>query len=224
MSDKRALEVPATHRPAATLSNVKGKRDAPSLPANVTCLHSTQTNRSEPTMCVSGMPGAQSCKCSCEVTFSQPKHSFVIMVATPFWNSGEIRGIARDGAADQVERHNRIVAQSRATRHGTARHQEKPDPPWARLFRAQGVSGATAPADVTTRAVRAGDLTRKFARSSTSPLSVMSENSTSTKGAALCRVQETSAYPKRYPIWSERKAGIWDKDRVKGAAEQAKMP
>jgi hypothetical protein len=31
------------------------------------------------------MPGAQSCKCSCEVTFSQPKHSFVIMVATPFW-------------------------------------------------------------------------------------------------------------------------------------------
>ena len=59
------------HRPAATLSNVKGKRDAPSLPANVTCLHSTQTNRSEPTMCVSGMPGAQSCKCSCEVTFSQ---------------------------------------------------------------------------------------------------------------------------------------------------------
>jgi len=51
------------------------------------------------------------------------------MVATPFWNSGEIRGIARDGAADQVERHNRIVAQSRATRHGTARHQEKPDRP-----------------------------------------------------------------------------------------------
>src|SRR5262245_22262421 len=34
------------------------------------------------------MPGAQSCKCSCEVTFSQPKHSFVIMVVTPFWNSG----------------------------------------------------------------------------------------------------------------------------------------
>ena len=123
------LRLRLAHRPAATLSNVKGKRDAPSLPANVTCLHSTQTNRSEPTMCVSGMPGAQSCKCSCEVTFSQPKHSFVIMIATPFWNSGEIRGIARDGAADQVERHNRIVAQSRATRHGTARHQEKPDPP-----------------------------------------------------------------------------------------------
>jgi hypothetical protein len=78
-----ALEIPVAHRPAATLSNVKGKRDAPSLPANVTCLHSTQTNCSEPTMCVSGMPGAQSCKCSCEVTFSQPKHSFVIMVATP---------------------------------------------------------------------------------------------------------------------------------------------
>jgi hypothetical protein len=38
----------ATHRPAATLSNVKGKRDAPSLPANVTCLHNTQTNRGEP--------------------------------------------------------------------------------------------------------------------------------------------------------------------------------
>ena len=36
----------------------------------------------------------------------------------------------------------------------------------------------------TTRAVRAGDLTRKFARSSTSPLSIMSENTTSTKGAA----------------------------------------
>jgi hypothetical protein len=88
------------HRPAATLSNVKGKRDAPSLPANVTCLHSTQTNRSEPTMCVSGMPGAQSCKCSCEVTFSQPKHSFVIMVATPFWNSGK-----GSGHADHVERH-----------------------------------------------------------------------------------------------------------------------
>src|SRR6516165_9836427 len=100
-----ALEVPVAHRPAATLSNVKGKRDAPSLPANVTCLHSTQTNRSEPTMCVPGMPGAQSCKCSCEVTFSQPKHSFVIMVATPFWNSGEVPGIARGGAADHVERH-----------------------------------------------------------------------------------------------------------------------
>jgi hypothetical protein len=48
------------------------------------------SNRSEPTMCVSGMPGAQSCKCSCEVTFSQPKHSFVIMVATPFWNNGAV--------------------------------------------------------------------------------------------------------------------------------------
>src|SRR5436189_2906806 len=32
--------------------------------------------------------GGAACKCSCEVTFSQPKHSFVIMVATPFWNSG----------------------------------------------------------------------------------------------------------------------------------------
>jgi hypothetical protein len=29
----------------------------------------------------------------------------VIMVATPFWNSGEVRGIARDGATDHVERH-----------------------------------------------------------------------------------------------------------------------
>src|SRR4029453_15505853 len=74
--------LPVAHRPAPTLSNVKEKCDAPSLPANVTCLHSTQTNRSEPTMCVSGLPGAQSCKCSCEVTFSQPKHSFVTMVAT----------------------------------------------------------------------------------------------------------------------------------------------
>jgi hypothetical protein len=52
------LRLRLAHRPAATLSNVKGKRDAPSLPANVTCLHSTQTNRSEPTMCVSGLPGA----------------------------------------------------------------------------------------------------------------------------------------------------------------------
>jgi hypothetical protein len=33
-------------------------------------------------MCVSGLPGAQSWKCSCDVTFSQPKHSFVTMVAT----------------------------------------------------------------------------------------------------------------------------------------------
>jgi hypothetical protein len=32
----------AAHRPAATLSNVKGKREAPSLPANVTCSHSSQ--------------------------------------------------------------------------------------------------------------------------------------------------------------------------------------
>jgi hypothetical protein len=37
----------------------------------------------------------------------------------------------------------RIVAQSRATRHRAGRHfhQEKPDPPWARLFRAQGSFG-----------------------------------------------------------------------------------
>jgi hypothetical protein len=34
------------------------------------------------------------------VTFSQPKHSFVIMVATPFWNSGKV-----SGHADHVERH-----------------------------------------------------------------------------------------------------------------------
>ena len=61
---------------------MKGKRDAPSLPANVTCPHSTQTNRSESAMCVSGRPGVQSCKCSCEVTFSQAKHSLVTMVAT----------------------------------------------------------------------------------------------------------------------------------------------
>jgi hypothetical protein len=106
------------HRPAATLSNVKGKRDAPSLPANVTCLHSTQTNRSEPTMCVSGMPGAQSCKCSCEVTFSQPKHSFVIMVATPFWNSGEVRGIARDGAP-RITSRGRPHCSANREQHGT---------------------------------------------------------------------------------------------------------
>jgi hypothetical protein len=56
-------------------------------------------------MCVSGMPGAQSCKCSCEVTFSQPKHSFETMVATPFWNSGEVQGDSRGGAPDHVERH-----------------------------------------------------------------------------------------------------------------------
>jgi hypothetical protein len=46
----------AAHRPAATLSNVKGKREAPSLPANVTCSHSSQTNLSEPAMWVSGIP------------------------------------------------------------------------------------------------------------------------------------------------------------------------
>jgi hypothetical protein len=34
----------------------------------------------------------QSCKCSCEVTFSQPKHSLVTMVATPLWNSGGSSG------------------------------------------------------------------------------------------------------------------------------------
>jgi hypothetical protein len=28
-------QIPVAHRPAGTLSNVKGKRDAPSLPANV---------------------------------------------------------------------------------------------------------------------------------------------------------------------------------------------
>src|SRR5262249_12518828 len=43
-----ALEVPMAHRPAATLSNAKGKREAPSLSANVVCPHSSQTNRSEP--------------------------------------------------------------------------------------------------------------------------------------------------------------------------------
>ena len=60
-----------------TLSNVKGNRSAPSLSARVTCPHSSQTNRSEPTMCVSAIPWAQSCKCRCAVTFPQPKHSFV---------------------------------------------------------------------------------------------------------------------------------------------------
>ena len=60
-----------------TLSNVKGNRSAPSLSARVTCPHSSQTNRSEPTMCVSAIPWAQSCKCRCAVTIPQPKHSFV---------------------------------------------------------------------------------------------------------------------------------------------------
>ena len=109
------------HRPAATLSNVKGKRDAPSLPANVTCLHSTQTNRSEPTMCVSGMPGAQSCKCSCEVTFSQPKHSFVIMVATPFLEQRRGRGDRVWWRRGSCRAAHRIVPQSRATRHHQGR-------------------------------------------------------------------------------------------------------
>jgi hypothetical protein len=122
------------HRPAATLSNVKGKRDAPSLSANVTCLHSTQTNRSEPTTCVSGMPGAQSCKCSCEVTFSQPKHSFVTMVATPFWNSGEVQGlrvVAPRIMSSGTPYCSAIESNTAPSEAGTARHQEKPDPPWA---------------------------------------------------------------------------------------------
>jgi hypothetical protein len=68
-----------------TLSNVKGNRSAPSLSARVTCPHSSQTNRSEPTMCVSAIPWAQSCKCRCAVTFPQPKHSFVtiFLLITP---------------------------------------------------------------------------------------------------------------------------------------------
>jgi hypothetical protein len=37
-----------------------------------------------------------------------------------------------------------IESNTAPSQGGTARHQEKPDPPWARLFRAQGVSGATA--------------------------------------------------------------------------------
>jgi hypothetical protein len=139
------------HRPAATLSNVKGKRDAPSLPANVTCLHSTQTNRSEPTRCVSGMPGAQSCKRSCEVTFSQPKHSFVTMVATLSGTAarcGGLRVVAPRIMSSGTPYCSAIESNTAPSQGGTARHQEKPDPPCARLFRAQGVSGATAPADV----------------------------------------------------------------------------
>jgi hypothetical protein len=68
-----------------TLSNLKGNRSAPSLSARVTCPHSSQTNRSEPTMCVSSIPWAQSCKCRCAVTFPQPKHSFVtiFLLITP---------------------------------------------------------------------------------------------------------------------------------------------
>jgi hypothetical protein len=66
------------HRPAVTLSNAKGKREAPSLSANVMCPHSSQTNRSEPAMCVSAISWAQR-KCLCAVTFPHPKHSFTIM-------------------------------------------------------------------------------------------------------------------------------------------------
>jgi uncharacterized protein YndB with AHSA1/START domain len=57
---RRSLEALYSLR---TLSNVKGNRSAPSLSVRVTCPHSTQTKRSEPTTCVSAIPGAQSCKC-----------------------------------------------------------------------------------------------------------------------------------------------------------------
>ena len=67
------------HRPAATLSNAKGKREAPSLSANVVGPHNSQTNRSEPAMCVSAISWVQSRKCLCAVTFPHPKHSFTII-------------------------------------------------------------------------------------------------------------------------------------------------
>jgi hypothetical protein len=41
-----------------------------------------------------------------------------------------------------------IESNTAPSQGGTAGHQEKPDPPWARLFPRPGVSGATAPADV----------------------------------------------------------------------------
>jgi hypothetical protein len=50
------------HRPAVTLSDAEGKREAPSLSANVVCPHSSQTKRSEPAMCVSAISWAQSRK------------------------------------------------------------------------------------------------------------------------------------------------------------------
>jgi hypothetical protein len=78
-----ALEVLMAHRPAATLSNAKGKREAPSLSANVVCSHSSQTNRSEPAMYVSAISWTQVRKCLCAVTFPHPKHSFTIISSRP---------------------------------------------------------------------------------------------------------------------------------------------
>jgi hypothetical protein len=75
-------------------------------------------------MCVSGMPGAQSCKCSCEVTFSQPKHSFVTMVATPFLEQWRGPGGFAWWRRGSCRAAHRIVAQSRATRHVRSRGSE----------------------------------------------------------------------------------------------------
>jgi hypothetical protein len=55
---------------------------------------------------------------------------FVIMVATPFWNSGEVRGIVRDGAPRITSRGtphcSAIESNTAPLQGGTARHQEKP--------------------------------------------------------------------------------------------------
>jgi hypothetical protein len=74
-----SFEVLVAHRPAATLSKAKGKREAPALSANVVCSHNSQTNRSEPAMCVSAISWTQSRKCLCAVTFPHPRHSFTII-------------------------------------------------------------------------------------------------------------------------------------------------
>ena len=72
-----------SHRLGATLSNAKGKREAPSLSANVVCSHSSQMNRSEPAMCVSAISWTQARKCLCAVTFPHPKHSVTIISLRP---------------------------------------------------------------------------------------------------------------------------------------------
>jgi hypothetical protein len=64
------------HRPAATLSNVKGKRDAPSLPANVTCLHSTQTKSFRADHVRFRNAGGAVVQVLMRSDLSQPKHSF----------------------------------------------------------------------------------------------------------------------------------------------------
>ena len=85
MQLRSQLEPLLAHRDSlleCTLSNVKGNRSAPPLPARVTCSHSSQTNLSVPAMCVFGISWAQSWICLCAVTFPQPTHSFVIICAS----------------------------------------------------------------------------------------------------------------------------------------------